>query len=116
IKKVDIAELLQSQAPDRAMLDWWRDKHGRKFARWKSELDWGYSLLFHGFGSKRELLQRFEAWFGEVEEGSAVVGYDGFSLDASVRDLLDSLCLEVLGREDLSCSNLTEYAGRFVRV
>lgn len=35
----------------------------------------------------------------EQEGGGAAVGYDGFAADASVRDLLDSMCEEVRDRE-----------------
>lgn len=45
----------------------------------------------------QQLLTKFEDYVDEhnVTNGGAVVGYDGFHANASVRDLLNSLCKEV---------------------
>lgn len=48
--------------------------------------------------SDKQLLMKFEDYVDEQNAGgAAVVGYDGFNADASVRDLLDGLCREVGG-------------------
>lgn len=48
---------------------------------------------------KLQLLMRFEDFVDKRNtsslEGAAVVGYDGFNANASVRDLLNGLCREV---------------------
>lgn len=46
---------LTGQDPVRDQLDALMSKHAHNFARWKSEMDWGWSLLFYGVGSKREV-------------------------------------------------------------
>lgn len=43
----------------------------------------------------QQLLTKFEEWVDKEEGGGAVVGYDGFAANASVRGLLDSLGEEV---------------------
>ena len=39
----------------RDQLDALMSKHAHSFPRWKSEMDWGWSPLFYGVGSKREV-------------------------------------------------------------
>lgn len=46
---------LMGQEPVRDQLDALMSKHAHSFASWKSEMDWGWSLLFYGVGSKREV-------------------------------------------------------------
>lgn len=60
-----------------------------------------------------QLLTKFEDYVDEhnVANGGAVVGYDGFHANASVRDLLNSLCKEV--RAVLSQLELREQTTRF---
>ncbi|CAM9448119.1 unnamed protein product, partial [Scytosiphon promiscuus] len=114
-----LEELLKAaQEPVRDIVDAASSKAEKRFAKWKSQMDWGWSLMFYGVGSKRELLMKFEDYVDEQNAGgAAVVGYDGFNANASVRDLLDGLCRELLADEDpeYSRGSLLHYAQGFIR-
>ena len=59
-----------------------------KYAEWLALLHAGNSVLLHGFGSKKALLDDFAAW---LPSNSAVITLPGYATNASSRDLLTSL-------------------------
>lgn len=44
-----------SQKPVRDIVDAASSKAEKQFPQWKSDLDWGWSLMFYGVGSKRDV-------------------------------------------------------------
>lgn len=65
-----------------------------KYAEWLSALHAGFSVLLHGFGSKKALMEDFAS--GLEKHDAPVVVLEGYSSGARVRDLLVTLLTQVL--------------------
>ena len=61
-----------------------REKFAPKYAEWQSILHAGFSLLLHGFGSKKELLEDFAS--GLEKHDAPVVVLQGYAAGVRVRD------------------------------
>lgn len=77
---------------ERAVADMNRE-HCAHFARWMFCLDEGYSILLHGLGSKRNLMQQFhQEWLAE----RTVLVVNGFFPSLTIKDVLDSIAVDIL--------------------
>lgn len=63
--------------------------YDNRFRLWRAELEQGFSLLFHGIGSKRSLLNRLAK--EELARAGCVVVLNGFLSSAAISDLLESV-------------------------
>ena len=81
----------------------------RQHSEWLSSLHCGCSVLLHGFGSKRKLLEDF---YARLPKASPVVVLDGSASTARVRDLMVKILSEVLHVPDLSGRSNAILVGR----
>lgn len=68
------------------------EEHKLNFDKWLTMMDEGYTVLLHGLGSKRNLLQAFHK---EKLAKEHVVVVNGFFPSLTIKDVLDSI-LEIL--------------------
>lgn len=69
------------------------EEHKANFDKWLTLFDEGYTILLHGFGSKRTLLVAFH---NEKLGDQHVVHINGFFPNLTVKDILDSVWVEIL--------------------
>jgi origin recognition complex subunit 2 len=63
------------------------------FDKWLTCFDEGYTILLHGFGSKRNLLQAFHK---EKLANQRVLVVNGFFPSLTIKDILDNICVDML--------------------
>lgn len=63
------------------------------FGKWMTLFDQGYTIILHGLGSKRNLLQTFHK---EKLANQHVVVINGFFPSLTIKDVLDSILVDVL--------------------
>ena len=71
-----------------------RERHARSYPEWLAMLHGGFSLLLHGFGSKKELLEDFASGLDGPE--TPVLVLQGYTSGARLRELLVLLLTQVL--------------------
>lgn len=69
------------------------EEHKTHFDKWLTLFDEGYTILLHGFGSKRNLLLAFHH---EKLSDQHVVHINGFFPNLTVKDILDSVWVDIL--------------------
>ena len=69
------------------------NEHKTNFDKWLTLFDEGYTILLHGFGSKRNLLQAFHK---EKLAEHHVIVINGFFPSLTIKDILDSICVDLL--------------------
>lgn len=74
------------------------DDHKSNFDLWLTLFDEGYTVLLHGFGSKRNLLISFHK---EKLADRNVIVINGFFPSLTIKGILDSICVDFL---DISAS------------
>ncbi|XP_018371240.1 PREDICTED: origin recognition complex subunit 2 [Trachymyrmex cornetzi] len=73
------------------------------FPMWQFILEEGYSLLLHGVGSKRNLINDF---YNEIIEDHPTLVINGFFPSLTLKDILDNIIMDLL---DLNCpTNLND--------
>jgi len=70
----------------------------KSFLKWKFLLSTNHSLLFYGFGSKRNLLNQFAK--DTLETAGDVLAIDGFDQDVTVERILDLMVTIFLNNEE----------------
>lgn len=93
-----LAATALSAVHERAVADMNRE-HRNHFARWLFCLDEGFSILLHGLGSKRNLLQQFHQ---DVLSERTVLVVNGFFPSLTIKDVLDSIADDILGLDGVS--------------
>lgn len=69
------------------------DEHKLNFDNWLTLFDEGYTILLHGFGSKRNLLHNFHQ---EKLGNRHVIVINGFFPSLTIKDILDSIWVNLL--------------------
>ena len=77
--------------PHHAEIDFLHDIHSDGFYQWLFELEQGFNICLHGWGSKRRLLLQFADFVTEAKDHLEIVVLNGFATGTSVHDLLASL-------------------------
>lgn len=85
--------MTQRHAKDVAYLE---TLHAESFAQWALELAQGFSLCLYGFGSKRNLLQRFAAHLHGLAPARPIVVVNGYVPTANIREILTCVARAVL--------------------
>jgi origin recognition complex subunit 2 len=67
----------------------------KRFPQWLFELLEGFSLLFHGIGSKRDLLNKFAS--SVLQRQGDVIILNGFLASLTITDLMGAIETQVLG-------------------
>lgn len=71
------------------------DLHSRSFNQWSFELSQNFSLLLHGFGSKRSLVHSFATHLSDAPSFDSltqkIVITNGYLPNASIRDILTTI-------------------------
>lgn len=81
-----------SESHEQAVTDM-NKAYQQQFSKWKLTLNEGYSILLHGLGSKRNLLQCFH----ETElHHQTVLVVNGFFPSLTIKDILDNICGDIL--------------------
>lgn len=65
------------------------ERYKNRWRQWLFELSQGFSILFHGLGSKREVVNAFAK--AVLRKDGDVVVVNGFHLGSSVSDVLDAI-------------------------
>lgn len=74
-------------------------EYRQHFSKWLFVLNEGYSILLHGLGSKRNLLQQFHQ---DVLADQTVLVVNGFFPSLTIKDVLDSIAVDILELNALS--------------
>lgn len=69
------------------------EEHESSFDKWMILFDEGYTVLLYGFGSKRNLLQKFHK---EKLAKRHVIVINGFFPSLTIREILDSIWVDIL--------------------
>jgi origin recognition complex subunit 2 len=69
------------------------EEHKLQFDKWLTYFDQGFTVLLHGLGSKRNLLQAFHK---ERLANEHVVVVNGFFPSLTIRDILDAIANDIL--------------------
>lgn len=69
------------------------EENKRNFDKWLTLFDEGYTVLLHGFGSKRNLMQNFHE---EKLANRHVIVVNGFFPSLTIKDILDSIWVDML--------------------
>jgi origin recognition complex subunit 2 len=59
------------------------------------QLDHGFNLLLHGYGSKISVISSFAAFL--ADHGETVVEVNGFSPSVSMKQVLNDICADLIG-------------------
>lgn len=70
--------------------------HAESFAQWALELAQGFSLCLYGFGSKRNLVQKFAAHLYSLAPDSPIVVVNGYTPTTNIREILACVARAVL--------------------
>ena len=75
--------------------------HARSFPQWKFELSEGYSLCLYGYGSKRQLTNRFAHWLYENSKPQPrIVIANGYTPKLSIRNILSTVGSALVGEDE----------------
>lgn len=69
------------------------NEHKTNFGKWLTLFDEGYTILLHGLGSKRNLLQTFHK---EKLADQHVMVVNGFFPSLTIKDILDNIWIDLL--------------------
>lgn len=87
-----LANMQLSKEHEQAVKDL-NDEHKMNFEKWLLLFDEGYTILLHGFGSKRNLLQAFHK---EKLADEHVIVVNGFFPSLTIKDILDNIWMDIL--------------------
>lgn len=87
-----------SEEHEKAVSDMNEDHH-QHFSKWMLTFNEGYSILLHGLGSKRNLMQSFHE---TVLLNQTVLVVNGFFPSLTIKDVLDNISGDIL---NLTLSN-----------
>ena len=74
--------------------------HARSFPQWKFELSEGYSLCLYGYGSKRQLTNKFAQWLYERSKPRPqIVIVNGYTPKLSIRNILSTIGSALVGED-----------------
>ncbi|EEP79347.1 conserved hypothetical protein [Uncinocarpus reesii 1704] len=71
--------------------------HERSFPQWNFELSEGFNICLYGYGSKRNLLQRFADWLYMWYSDPPIVIVNGYTANITLRSILATIVSAVLG-------------------
>ena len=75
--------------------------HARSFPQWKFELSEGYSLCLYGYGSKRQLTNKFAQWLYERSKPRPqIVIVNGYTPKLSIRNILGTIGSALVGEDE----------------
>ncbi|KAJ4148126.1 hypothetical protein LMH87_002612 [Akanthomyces muscarius] len=77
-------------------VDYLETLHAESFAQWALELAQGFSLCLYGFGSKRNLLQKFATHLYTLAPESPIVIVNGYTPTTNIREILSCVARAVL--------------------
>ncbi|OAA75670.1 Origin recognition complex, subunit 2 [Akanthomyces lecanii RCEF 1005] len=77
-------------------VDYLETLHAESFAQWALELTQGFSLCLYGFGSKRNLLQKFATHLYTLAPESPIVIVNGYTPTTNIREILSCVARAVL--------------------
>ncbi|KMP03286.1 origin recognition complex protein [Coccidioides immitis H538.4] len=76
------------------------DIHERSFPQWNFELIEGFNICLYGYGSKRNLVQRFAGWLYErYSDPPTIVVVNGYATNVTLRSILATIISAVMGPE-----------------
>lgn len=81
--------------PHQPAIDFLHDMHSDSFDQWLFELEQGFSVCLHGWGSKKKLLLQFAEFLAGTEDAPTIVVLNGFAAGSSARDLFESIATTV---------------------
>lgn len=87
-----LAKMTLSEAHERAVTEMNQD-YQLHFSKWMFTLNEGFSILLHGLGSKRNLLQSFHE---TVLADQTVLVVNGFFTGLTIKDILDHITGDIL--------------------
>lgn len=75
--------------------------HSRSFPQWKFELAEGYSVCLYGYGSKRQLINKFAEWlYVNSSPRPRIVVINGYTPKLSIRRILTTIGTAVVGENE----------------
>lgn len=73
--------------------------HERSFPQWRFELSEYFNVCLHGYGSKKQLVQRFADWLYGQDSESTIVIVNGYTPNITMRSILATIIEAVLGAD-----------------
>ena len=92
-----VTQIRQYRDPHQTDLRRLKNYHQRAFDQWLFELEEGFSLCLHGYGSKRALAMEFaEHWYAQADDAPKIIVVNGYAPGLTVRDVLTTMADAVL--------------------
>lgn len=76
-----------------------QNEYRHNFSQWLYYLNDGFNILLYGLGSKQNILQKFHS---EILSKQNVIVVNGFFPSLSIKDIFDSICIEILELQQTS--------------
>jgi origin recognition complex subunit 2 len=74
--------------------------HARSFLQWQFELSEGFNICLYGWGSKRQLVNKFAEWlYPKHNPPPKIVVVNGYTPKLNIRTVINALSKAVLGKD-----------------
>jgi origin recognition complex subunit 2 len=75
--------------------------HARSFPQWRFESSEGYGICLYGFGSKRQLVNKYAEWlYGRSKPPPRIVIVNGYTPKLGIRHILATIASAVAGEDE----------------
>ena len=77
--------------PHQSEINFLHDMHRQSFDQWLFELEQGFNICLHGWGSKRKVMFQFAEHIANADNAPKIIVLNGFAAGLSIRDLFETL-------------------------
>ena len=86
--------------PHQAQINFLHDMHSESFMQWLFELEQGFNVCLHGWGSKRRLILDFAENLNTTRPSIPIIMFNGYAAGITLRNLLQTLASVIPSLKD----------------